>query len=478
MNAGKWLWLAFVLSLSGSAWGQATAQTSAAATPSVATSTSAAASSLAAGSGTEQPSAGTDPIATIPYDSGEQVQTEPSPAGPRQNFLWFGTDFTTSYDDNIWGTGSKRIADVGYLIAPEIALSRKGTQFGLTLDYRPSLLYYQHQSNYNQQNQNLDFDADYRVGERVTFRLRTGFAHYSGSLEPLPESSVVAGIVGPGQLNQTILTPYNEQNADNSRLDISYRIDARSSIGVFGTYAVHEYSQPPGQLGRSLNSEGETGGVQYVRLLSLRTSVGVVYAYEDLHVGPSLRIGLHTPTATFSTQVSRRMRFDAFGGPVYTQMRDTVLIPYAPQVNLAFPVSRDDWHWAAGGDVTFQWSGTALQLDASQQVLDGGGLFTAVTNTTVGASVDRQIARRWRLGWSAGWQRNVALPTDALSGSYEGAYGRAEIVHTLSENVTAAIGYSYQEQRGSGLVPLGSTFDRNFAYITLSYRFRGAPVGR
>jgi hypothetical protein len=101
-----------------------------------------------------------------------------------------------------------------------------------------------------------------------------------------------------------------------------------------------------------------------------------------------------------------------------------------------------------------------------------------VTSDTAQASLERHVTRAWTLEWAAGWERNASLPSSLLQGELDGEYGRILLRHPVSETVSAAMGYQFERQRGNGPVPLGADFDRNFVYVTLTYRFKNIPLGR
>lgn len=462
-------WFCLALAVSSAAWGQS-------ANPSGTDQARASETSSVANSEPMQNEASKSPMANLSYSSGQTAPSASFPTLPGKNFLLLGSGFSSTYDDNIGYSSNTRIADAGFVIAPRMAFRRQGSRFGIKLDYRSSLLFYRHNTEYNRSDQTLGFDAGYRATEHMSIRARTDASFYSGFQQPLVNQSNLTGLGGPGQLNQTIFTPYNSQFQEESRVDIGYRLGLRSSIGVFTTYVVHSFGRGPNQRASLLDSEGKTAGAEYVRALSPRMTMGVVYAYENMHVGPNLRLGLHTPTGDVEMQLSPHLSVEAFGGPVYTQLHNTVLIPYGPRITLAFPVSRAEWYWAAGGNTVLRVKNTAFTLSGSHQITDGGGLLTAVVNTQASLSVDHRIARQWSLQWTGGWQRNTAIQSAGFNGQYDGGFGSVAISHAIGENATARLGYEYQDQRGSGLVPLGGNFHRNYVYLSFNYSFRDIPV--
>jgi hypothetical protein len=101
-----------------------------------------------------------------------------------------------------------------------------------------------------------------------------------------------------------------------------------------------------------------------------------------------------------------------------------------------------------------------------------------VTSEVAEADLERRIARGWTVEWAAGWERNASLPSTLVQGGLEGEYGRVVIRHLVTQKASAAIGYQFQRQRESGAAPIGTDFDRDFVYFTLTYRFKNIPLGR
>jgi hypothetical protein len=425
-------------------------------------------------SGTAPASATAPPLKPAPYGNGDKQKAHFVNDELPSNFLTFGTDVTTEYDSNL---NDSRISDVGYVVSPRVDFRREESRWGFAVDYRPSLLFYSHHSTMNQHNQDLNADATLRATQRLSFRAKTTFSQYSGFLTPFLDPSSVSALSSPGNLNNTLLVPYASQLEDNSRVDANYRLGLRSSIGVFGTYLTRSFGQVPHESSALLDTQGHSFGGDYVRLLSPTASIGLNYAYENLHTGPSTRVGLHIASAALAWQLSPRLRLSVFGGPVYTQLRTAELLPFGPLL-FRVPVARTDWHWAAGGSLTLESRETAIGINASRQVTDGGGLLTAVVRTEAGLTWSRRVTQLWTIKWSSGWDRNTALLTGSLASRYDSEYGRAVILRRLSESLSMGLGYEYQRQSATGTVPLFARFDRSLAYFTMTYNIHQIALGR
>lgn len=420
-------------------------------------------------------------VAASSYGSGVEAAPSLTSAGFVRNFFFFGADLSSRYDDNVRQTNSGRVADSGFAVSPEIAFRREGGRVRLALRYRPTLLFYRHETAYNEQDHDLGFDGGFRATPQLSFRLRTDVVARSGLLQPFSGPAVLARLGPPAHLNDTVVTPVAGEFEDNSRADVTYALGPRAEAGIFTTYMLRSFGRPARRASSAApldGAEGRSAGARYVYRASPRTTLGLVYVHEELHVGPRTRLGLDAPSAGLTLALSPRLMLNVYGGPVYTRLRDTLLVPYGPLITLAFPHNRTDWRWAAGGGLTLRAGRMALRARAAHEVSDGGGLLDAVTSDRAEASVERRLARTWTLEWSAGWVRNASLPSSLLQGELDGEYGRILLRHPVSETVSAAMGYQFQRQRGNGPAPLGADFDRNLVYVTLTYRFKNIPLGR
>lgn len=416
--------------------------------------------------------------APVPYGNGEEQQISLPGAIPEHNIFLLGSDFTSSFNDNIRETQSGRISGTGFLFSPFVAFNREGGRVRVELSYQPTFLLYQHHSAYNEQDQNLAFDGSYRVTRRLSFEARTRDTYRMGLLQNLIATTVAPGLVGPGHLNDSLIEPVAKQFEDNSRIDVTYKMGQRSTVDLFATYMLRSFGRPSASQVNFLDTEGKSAGAQYVYQLTQDLSVGLLYLQENLHFGPDTRLGVENPAVSLGMRLSPHVSVYGFAGPEYTDLHDVVRMPYGPNVTFLFPVARTEWDWAAGGGVALRAGRTGVEASSSHSVTDGGGLLGAVTNSVARLSIDRQLGSRWSVQWTGGWERTVALPTATIQGRLHGEYGRIVLRHVLMEGMSVGVGYQYLRQVGAGAVPLGSAFHQNLVYLSFHYRVKRLPMGR
>lgn len=454
MTHRNWLWLALLAFTPLPVWGQQNAQRARTKRQTPPPSTSA-------------------PL----YDSAAFVTASPEGIVGPLNLLSFGTDISTGYDDNVRQSNANRLAAMTYAISPRIALNRTDGRFAMRLRYKPTLFIYPHQTAYNEQDHDLDFDATFHATDRLTVRAQTDMLDRRGLLASPSEISSQQFPGSPGLLNNTITTPFADEFENNSRADVSYGVGPRAAIGVFATYMVRSFGKSDAISATPLSTEGESAGLRYVYQTGHRTTLGLTYLHENLHTGRAMRIGLNTISIGWTVAVTPRLKLNASVGPAESSMRGSMQLPLTPAVFLAIPVNRQGWHWTAGGGFSYATAKDVLQMNGSRQVTDGGGLLDAVMSDAVKESFERRLARRWTLQFSAGWQRNVDLAGAMQPGQLNGEYGRMVILHPISPELSAGVGYLFERQQATGILPPGTNFDRNFAYFTLSYRIRKFPLG-
>ena len=131
-------------------------------------------------------SSGAQAAATTVTDSGAQMLTPPPVSG--ENYRWDllpklaritcegGLTFTSAYSDNVLGgLSTNPVSDISYSVWPTIALDETRSRLHWTLTYAPGFTFYQKTSSYNQADQSLATNFQYRLTPHVTLSLRDSF---------------------------------------------------------------------------------------------------------------------------------------------------------------------------------------------------------------------------------------------------------------------------------------------------------------
>src|SRR5271156_639740 len=223
---------------------------------------------------------------------GSAMQTPPPVSGEvypmgvgsegRSNYLNAGVVLTTAYNDNLLaGTGSTPISDVGYTISPTIALDQTTPRLHQTLSYSPGFTFYQHSSDLNQGDQNLNLNFQYRLSPHVTVTVRDAFLKTSNLLnQPFPLSG--GSISGSAQSPLVaVVAPTADQLNNNANLELTYQFGRNSMIGASGTFTYLHFPNPTEAIGLS-NSDSQGGSVFYGYRLSSTIYFGATFQYSRI----------------------------------------------------------------------------------------------------------------------------------------------------------------------------------------------------
>jgi hypothetical protein len=140
----------------------------------------------------------------VPYGGGQAPSLNYAGQGAPSNTLFVSLSSQTTYDDNALPTLGPRIGDVTYSLGPHFAFVHAAGDVTAALDYQPYFEFYQRLTQYDRVNQSFSADLSYKVGARLTFRLRDSFLDQTGAYQPQPGTNFVAGLGGPTQLNATV----------------------------------------------------------------------------------------------------------------------------------------------------------------------------------------------------------------------------------------------------------------------------------
>jgi len=411
------------------------------------------------------------------YGNGEKAGLNYAGTPSPHNILVLGLNMGSQYNDNVFGNNQQRVGDVDFLIAPSLGLRREGSRLSLALNYQPSFQIYRNASELNALYQTLGFDASYRVSSHFSLRARTSASYTNGIFQPTQNEEFLPGLGSPTSMNQTVYTPTEKQLAISSRIDANYQASPRDSVGLYVGGSVLDFEQQVSSAGNLQNTQETDAGLLYQHRLSLHTTLGANYLFQDILFGPDSRTVVHSVFLSYAQQFSPSVTISVFGGPQYSRVNELASLSLSP-FTVQAPVSLAQWNWALGGTLTKRLDGTAFQLTAQRQVSNGGGLIGAVVSTSVGVSARRRLPGRWDAIWSGNYANNSSLGSGASEGSYQSVTAGFGLERSLSERLNVSLGYNFVHQRGYGLAPLLGDFDSDLFSIQFSYKFRQIALGR
>ena len=411
------------------------------------------------------------------YGNGEKAGLNYAGTPSPRNILLLGLNLGTTYDSNVLGTNQQPIGDVDFLIGPSLSLRREGSRFSLGLSYRPYFRIYRTASGLNSLDQILGFDASYRVSSRFSLRGRTSGSYTNGIFQPNQNQEFLPGLGSPTSLNQTVYMPTERQLALSSRIDASYQASLHDSVGLYVGESTLDFKQQVPSEGALQNTQETDAGLLYQHRLSLHSTLGADYQFQDILFGPSSRTLVHSVFFSYAKQFSPSLTMSVFGGPQYSRANEIVPVAIGP-LTLQVPVLLAGWNWGMGGALTKRLDRTVFLLTAQHQVSNGGGLLGAVISTSVGGSVRRQLPGRWDAVWSGNYANNSSLGSGAPAGSYYSVTAGFGLERSLSDRVSLRFGYDYLSQRGNGQASSVGDFNRDMFSIQFFYRFHQIALGQ
>jgi hypothetical protein len=411
------------------------------------------------------------------YGSGEKGWLNYAGTLSPHNILLLGLNMGSQYNDNVYGNSQQPVGDVDFSIAPSLSLRREGTRLSLGLSYQPTLLIYRNASELDAIYQTLGFDASYRLSSRFSLRARTSASYNNGIFQTSQSEGFLPGLGSPTSLNQTVYTPTERQLALSSRIDASYQASPRDSVGLYVGGSILDFYQQVSSSANLQNTQESDAGLLYQHRLSLHTTLGATYQFQDILFEPDSRTVVNSVFLTYTQQFSPSVTISVFGGPQDSRLNDQISFSLGPLTAQA-PVSFAEWNWALGGTLTKRLDGTAFQLTAQRLVSNGGGLIGAVESTSVGVSARRRLPGRWDASWSGNYANNSSLGSGASAGSYDSVTAGFGLIRSLNERMSLRLGYDYLYQRGTGQAPLSGDINRNLFSIQLSYRLRQIALGQ
>jgi len=416
-----------------------------------------------------------DKMLVPPPVSGETYPTAPL-VEERSNYLRGGLSFTTAYTDNaLGGINGHAISDIGYSVAPSIALDETTPRTHLIATYAPGFTFYQRVSARNESDHAASIDFSYRVSPHVTFSARDAFVKSSNIFNDpsLGTNTAVAG--GLPNTNLSVVAPIADVLNNSGNVGLTYQFALNGMIGVSGTFSNLHYpdsSEVPGLF--DANSQG--GSAFYSRRISKMHYLGVSYQFQRLISYPTAGLSetqTHAAVFFYTLYASTLFSISFFGGP---QHSDTIQPPLPP-LQLQLPEMRS-WTPIVGGSLSWQGRLTTIALSYSHAIMGGGGLIGAVHADTGSTSIRRQLAKRLSGSLAGSYTQNDVLAS-LLAGGTDGhsLFGTATLERDFGEHFNIALGYSRIHQSYSNVPLLSLVPDTNREFISIKYVFV-RPLGR
>jgi hypothetical protein len=427
--------------------------------------------------------AATGPILSVSTSSGnepDRMLTPPPVSGEaypiwlgseeRANYLRGGVTFNTAYSDNVLGaTSATPVSDLSYSVWPTISLDETTSRLHAALTYAPGFTFYQRTSAYNEADQNLSLDLQYRLSPHVTVNLRDSFQKSSNVFNQ-PDQGLAGAVSGSTQAaNDSVIAPLADRLSNNGNAGITYQFSANAMIGANGTFTNLHYPDPA-EVPGLYDAASRGASAFYSYRLSRQNYIGATYQYQELLSYPAPGVNetqTHGLFLFYTYYPSHRFSFSLFGGPQYYSAG-----PQYAGVGLVDVPAAQSWSPAGGTSLNWQVQHSSVAVSYLHSVSGGGGLIGAVELDSANASVRQRIARNLSASLAGTYANNGVLAVSALGGhSFSGS---ASLQRQVGQHVSLQAGYTRLHQNYSFIA---ANPDTNREWVAISYQF-ARPLGR
>jgi hypothetical protein len=427
----------------------------------------------ATGTDEDEETAPTETMKTPPPVSG---QAYPTATGEqvRVNFLTLGLTTEVAYDDNLlagYATTSQG-AEI-YSIFPTVTLDRSTLALRAHINYSPGFTFYEPDTAYNEADQNLTTNLQYRVGTNVSLAVQDSLVR-SSSLYSGPSGSPEGEVTGGAPIEATgAVALFADRISNTASVQLNDQISENAMFGVSGQYGLLDYPNPS-QVPGLYNSTSWAGAAFCSQHISSRQYLGANFQHvrdvsylkgTDSEVESDDVFGFYTiylrssQTSTLSVSVT--------GGPEhYTAAQ-------YPEASLAA--------WTPSGTVGIGWQGhlSSFAASYSRTVTGGGGLPGAYGENATSAFYRRELTPAWELDFT-GFYAVLKNDTPLYAFSDVGGHtvtGTASVMHSITRDLKFQIGYDRMEMRYDGIGALTKLPNSDREFGSLIWQFN-RPMGR
>jgi hypothetical protein len=388
----------------------------------------------------------------------------------RANYLRGGVTFNSAYSDNVLGaTSATPVSDISYSVWPTLSLDETTTRLHTVFTYAPGFTFYQRTSAYNEMDQNLSLDVQYRLSPHVTVSLRDSLQKSSNAFNQ-PDQGLAGSVSGvAGAVNDSVIAPLADRLSNNGNAGITYQFGANSMVGASGTFSNLHYPNPT-EVPGLYDAASRSASAFYSARLAKQHYIGVTYQYQQLLSYPGSAVNETQTDGAFlfyTFYPSPTFSLSFFGGPQYYSAGAQEISPTLPAVAAA-----RSWSPAGGASVNWQSAHSSAAVSYLHTVSGGGGLIGAVNLDSANASFRQLIRRNLSAYVSGAYANNGVLALSSLGG--HSISGSASLQRQVGEHISFQAGYTRLHQTYSFF---SANPDTNREWLSISYQF-GRPLGK
>ena len=378
---------------------------------------------------------------------------------------------TQGYTFTNAGGGTSSSSDIRFFAQPSIALRQTRSHTVWTLAYTPGISFSQHDLENTQYTQNASGQLTWTPSRRFLLNLRQDYSLSTNPFETVGRVPILPDLGGYFGPNYNAVIPTSKRTSMVSNADLTYRLTARTAVGVTGGFQKFDYGFLSGGPTAPLtNSETISGSAFLSIVLSRRQTAGIQATYTDIYNYGSLPSRTQVPAVLLfdDIQLTTHTTLNVYGGPGYARSSITVL-PGFPRV------PQKQWQPVYGA--TLAWNGVrnALNVQLSRRTTGGGGLMGTSETTTGSAAFRSRLTRRWNseLRFSASNQDQIDVlgPNPTFRTYWVGG----ALTRDVGRHFAVRFDGSWVRQTGDGLGYVPG--DHELFQVTLDFHFL-KPMGR
>jgi len=429
------------------------------------------------------------PRGPVPFGNGEQPVLRFAGENGPQNLFTFSLFDDTGYDDNLFATNINKIGAFFTSVGPRVSFLTSRKHMTFDFDYAPSFEIFKQNSARDAVNQILALDVAAEMSPRFQLRMRESASELYYGLFGGNGEQLVPGLGPPGGSVPYFINPGSRTIDSASRVDLVFNKSARTSIDVFGGYSLMDIKNPGVNITYG-NVRSPNAGWSYSYRVSARGSFSATYLYaQSQFASAATRYSNQNLSLSYAYQISNTASVSVFGGPEYTYINETLLIPIQTIfgiIDLPYPIHKPEWDWSGGFSATKTTLGTAFSLFGSRYVASGGGLLTALNSNSGSLVVSRRLPWNWTGSMALTYSQFQALSFgQAQTGKYTIAGGSISLNHRLGERASVRMNYARTRQRGSAATLSAAVgpgldygnMDRNRASIGIDWQIGKVHLG-
>jgi hypothetical protein len=298
-----------------------------------------------------------------------------------------------------------------------------------------------------------------------------GFSGTAGALLPGSGGLNLGAGFTPGQ---SLLTPRGQNLSNSSAIEYDYRLTARTSLTVLGSYALlHYYEDGLADYGDASFQAG------YNYQLNHKDTIAVSYLFNAIrYSNENQSINANTIQGVYGRRVTGHLAFQIAVGPQFVS--STIPITGSGPTSSPTITSTSSLYWALNSSLQYQLRRALITASYNHGVTGGSGVLAGAETDIATGSVSKQVTRTFNLAWTAGYSRNsgFTVGTTATGQTYSYWFTGVNVAHPVGRSLDFFVNYQlqYQTNNSNGCVGSGCSADLIRNQIAFGMNLHKQPI--